>query len=207
MYHLFFGIILIMCSADAFTIGVEQLPNSRAIITTPKWDCFGQVLCQMLEWWPWEKPITTTPANPIITLSLKWESHIVLKYIFKKSTQINDYSIQSHSRLDFDPYGRLWMKHSFCMLLLSRNERHDLVILTKWGIEPQSSIFLKFALIKLFAKRDTRKGTIPMSAHKVRITPLFLNSWFLKAFGRFEGQTPWFCRSIKSFNDSSVNIA
>ena len=46
-------------------------------------------------------------------------------------TNIQIYSIQSQSRLEVLPYGRLWMKHDFCIVLLSMKERQDFVTLTK----------------------------------------------------------------------------
>ena len=46
-------------------------------------------------------------------------------------TNIQIYSMQSQARLEVLPYGRLWMKHDFCIVLLSMKERQDFVTLTK----------------------------------------------------------------------------
>lgn len=55
----------------AFTIGVVPMYNREMIAnnhrptspphhdieTTPRWTCFGEVLCEMMEWWPWQKQL------------------------------------------------------------------------------------------------------------------------------------------------------
>ena len=125
------------------------------------------------------------------------------KYTFEN---IQFYSTQSHSRLELLPYGRLWMKHDFCIDLLSIKERHDLVILTKCGIDPQFSIFLKFALIKHLASIETKNGTGPMASQRARKTPLFLSSCFLREIGSLVWSKPWCFNSSMCFNDSSVKI-
>lgn len=32
-------------------------PPHHHIETTPRWTCFGEVLCEMMEWWPWQKQL------------------------------------------------------------------------------------------------------------------------------------------------------
>ena len=62
-------IILIFHNVHTFTVGVTPMNNREMIVhsrestplphynieTTPQWTCFDQVLCEMMEWWPWQK--------------------------------------------------------------------------------------------------------------------------------------------------------
>ena len=77
-------------------------------------------------------------------------------------TDIQIYSMQSQARLEVLPYGRLWIKHDFCIVLLSIKERQDFVILTKCGMEPHFSIFRESALIKHLASIEAKYGTGPI---------------------------------------------
>ena len=152
-------------------------------------------------------------------LLLSWESWLLLSYCSKslqmsiinllcenpneiytctKITNLISHSKQSQLRLSVCPYGTLWIKHDFCMDLLSMKERHALVTFEKWGIDPHCSILEKFAFMKLFARRDTRKGTVPMWFATDFKIPLLRNSCSRKEVGSRVGIAPGSLLSTKS---------
>lgn len=71
MFYIFL-ILLVLRSTHAFTIGVKQ-PPTYVTEKTFDWDCFGQILCEMIDWWPWQKTPPTPTSPPLIAVS--WAQH------------------------------------------------------------------------------------------------------------------------------------